>query len=64
MLYEILISESIDAVIHVESFDSPREARAAFESVRERFGSQAVTIVRNNCPITEAQLSADIESYG
>src|SRR2546423_1244108 len=63
MLYEILINEFSDAVVDVENFDNPREARAAFESLRERFGSYAVTLVRDNCPITEAQLAVDVESY-
>ena len=59
MLYEILISEFSDAVVDVESFDNPCEARTALESLRERFGSHAVTLKKNNCPIHEAQLLSD-----
>ena len=63
MSYEVLINEFTDVVADVESFNDPREARDAFEVLRLRFGSHAVTLMRNNCPITEAQLAADVELY-
>ncbi|MGZ5436763.1 MAG: hypothetical protein ACXWID_04295 [Pyrinomonadaceae bacterium] len=63
MFYEVLLNESSDAVANVESFDNPCEAQDAFQSLCERFGSGAITLMRDNCPITEAQLAADIESY-